>query len=319
MTSSVAASIHEIAPDTYRINIPLPDAMPGGFSFNQYLVLDEKPLLFHTGPKKLFPLIRAQIETVMPLARLRYVAFSHFEADECGSLPEFLAAAPEARPVCSDIAAMVSVSDFVDVPPIGMRDGEELELGRHTVVWQSAPHLPHGWECGFLFDKTTRLLFSGDLFTQPGHRRAPDRRRRHPRAERSVPAADGLLRACAGHRQAHRQARGAGTRVPRVHARQRVARQRRRAAAGPRQGAGRLGLRPTPPRSVRRQRNRKIASCGGRVVAAMLCRCSRPPPTTRAPSTDVATRTLVTHCRATARHRATTASRARTSPGASRR
>jgi flavorubredoxin len=142
--------------------------LPGGFSFNQYLVVDEMPLLFHTGPKKLFPVIRAQIEKVMPLHKLRYVAFSHFEADECGGLPDFLAAAPEARPVCSDVAAMVSVSDFVDVPPIGMRDGQELSLGRHTVVWQSTPHLPHGWECGFLFDATTRVLFSGDLFTQPG-------------------------------------------------------------------------------------------------------------------------------------------------------
>ena len=168
MTSSVAPSIHEVAPDTYRISIPLPDALPGGFSFNQYLVVDERPLLFHTGPKKLFPLIKERIETVMPLSKLRYVAFSHFEADECGSLPEFLAAAPQARPVCSDIAAIVSVSDVVDVPPIGMRDGEELKLGRHTLVWQSAPHLPHGWECGFLFDTTTRMLFSGDLFTQPG-------------------------------------------------------------------------------------------------------------------------------------------------------
>ena len=125
MTHDTAPSIRAIAPDTYRINIPLPDALPGGFSFNQYLLVDDKPLLFHTGPKKLFPLIREQIETVMPLSKLRYVAFSHFEADECGSLPEFLAAAPEARPVCSDVAAMVSVADFVDVAPIGMRDGEE--------------------------------------------------------------------------------------------------------------------------------------------------------------------------------------------------
>ena len=168
MTSAVNASIDTVAPNTYRINVPLPDALPGGFSFNQYLVVDEMPLLFHTGPKKLFPFIRAQIEKVMPLDKLRYVAFSHFEADECGGLPDFLAAAPEARPVCSEVAAMVSVSDFVDVPPIGMRDGQELRLGRHTVVWQSTPHLPHGWECGFLFDATTRVLFSGDLFTQPG-------------------------------------------------------------------------------------------------------------------------------------------------------
>ncbi|MFO1305028.1 MAG: FprA family A-type flavoprotein [Burkholderiales bacterium] len=166
--TSPSPSIDLIAPDTYRINIPLPDAMPGGFSFNQYLVVDDAPLLFHTGPRKLFPQVRAQIEKVMPLSRLRYVAFSHVESDECGALPLFLEAAPDARPVCSDIAAMVSVSDLVDVAPLGLRDGEELTIGRHTVVWQSTPHLPHGWECGFLFDATSRVLFSGDLFTQGG-------------------------------------------------------------------------------------------------------------------------------------------------------
>jgi flavorubredoxin len=168
MTTTPDASIDEIAPDTFRVNVKLPDALPGGFSFNQYLVVDESPLLFHTGPKKLFPVIAAEIEKVMPVSKLRYIAFSHVESDECGSLPEFLKAAPEARPVCSDIAAMVSISDLVDVPPIGLRDGEKLSLGRHEVVWQSTPHLPHGWECGFLFDATSRTLFSGDLFTQPG-------------------------------------------------------------------------------------------------------------------------------------------------------
>ena len=167
-SSSAVASIAEIAPDTYRLSVALPDAMPGGFSFNQYLVVDELPLLFHTGPKKLFPLIREQIETVLPLSRLRYIAFSHVESDECGSLPEFLAAAPESRPVCSDVAAMVSISDLVDVEPLGMVDGQMLNLGRHQLMWQSTPHLPHGWECGYFFDTTTRTLFSGDLFTQPG-------------------------------------------------------------------------------------------------------------------------------------------------------
>ena len=168
MTSTPAASIDEIAQDTFRVNVKLPDALPGGFSFNQYLVVDEMPLLFHTGPKKLFPVIAAQIEKVLPVSKLRYIAFSHVESDECGSLPEFLRAAPQARPVCSDIAAMVSISDLVDVEPLGMRDGEALRLGRHEVRWQSTPHLPHGWECGFLFDATSRTLFCGDLFTQPG-------------------------------------------------------------------------------------------------------------------------------------------------------
>jgi flavorubredoxin len=168
MTASPVASIDAIAPDTYRVHVALSDMLGGGFSFNQYLIVDERPLLFHTGPKKLFPLIREQIEKVLPLAKLRYVAFAHVEADECGSLPEFLRAAPQARPVCSDIAALVSISDLVDVEPVGLVDGQALSLGRHELVWQSAPHLPHGWENGFLFDTTTRTLLCGDLFTQPG-------------------------------------------------------------------------------------------------------------------------------------------------------
>jgi flavorubredoxin len=161
-------TIEQIAADTYRINTAMPNMIPGGFSFNQYLLVDEKPLLFHTGPKKLFPLILEQIESVVPVAELHYIAFSHVEADECGSLAEFLAAAPDARPVCSNVAAMVSVADMVEVEPLGMADGQSLDLGKHQLIWQSTPHLPHGWECGYLFDTTTRLLFCGDLFTQPG-------------------------------------------------------------------------------------------------------------------------------------------------------
>ena len=167
MTNAIA-SIDKIAEDTYRINTGMPDMIPGGFSFNQYLVVDEMPLLFHTGPNKLFPLIREQIETVIPLSSLRYIAFSHVESDECGSLSEFLAASPEARPVCSQVAAMVSVADMVDVQPLAMADGQELSLGRHRLLWQSTPHLPHGWDCGYFFDTTTKTLFCGDLFTQPG-------------------------------------------------------------------------------------------------------------------------------------------------------
>ncbi|HTP97848.1 MAG TPA: FprA family A-type flavoprotein [Casimicrobiaceae bacterium] len=168
MTASPGASIDEIAPDIYRVNVALPDALPGGFSFNQYLVSDERPLLFHTGPRKLFPLIREQIEKVIPVSTLRYIAFSHVEADECGSLGDFLRAAPGARPVCSEIGAMVSVSDLVDAEPVGMADAQALDLGRHRLTWQAAPHVPHGWDCGFMFDTTTRTLFCGDLFTQPG-------------------------------------------------------------------------------------------------------------------------------------------------------
>lgn len=131
-------------------------------------MVDEKPLLFHTGPKKLFGFVCEQIEKALPVSQLRYIAFSHFEADQCGSLANFLALAHEAQPVCSHVAALVSVSDTVDVEPLGLRDGDVLGLGKHKLVWQSTPHLPHGWECGYFFDETTRTLFCGDLFTQPG-------------------------------------------------------------------------------------------------------------------------------------------------------
>lgn len=159
--------IDEIAPSIYRINTPL--AIPGGeFSFNQYLVLADEPLLFHTGPKKLFPLVSEAIARVMPVERLRYIGLSHFEADECGAMNEFLAAAPRAEPVCSAVAKMVSVDDTSLRAARGLADGDVLDLGSHRVRWLDAPHVPHGWECGFLMETTTATLLCGDLFTQPG-------------------------------------------------------------------------------------------------------------------------------------------------------
>lgn len=162
-------NVHEIADGIYRINTPVPPGdIPGGFSFNQYLVVDDEPLLFHTGPRRLFPLVSEAIAAVMPLARLRYVALSHVEADECGALNQFLAAAPEAVPLCGQVAAMVSIGDLADRPPKGLVDGEVLPIGKHRLRWLDAPHLPHGWECGYLAETTTATLFCGDLFTQPG-------------------------------------------------------------------------------------------------------------------------------------------------------
>jgi flavorubredoxin len=162
-------TVDEIADGIFRISTPVPPSVvPGGFSFNQYLVLDDAPLLFHTGPRRLFPLTQAAVAHVMPVERLRYIAFSHFEADECGALNAFLAAAPEAEPLCGQIAAMVSVGDFADRPPRAIADGEALSLGAHSVRWFDTPHLPHAWECGFLMESRTRTLLCGDLFTQGG-------------------------------------------------------------------------------------------------------------------------------------------------------
>jgi len=165
-------NVHEIAPDVYRINTPVVDAV-GSFSFNQYLLVDEAPLLFHTGPRRLFPLVHEAVATVLPPERLRYIGFSHFEADECGSLNQWLAAAPDAVPVCGRIAAMVSVADYADRTPRALADGERLSLGRFVLRWFDTPHLPHAWECGHLFEETDRTLFCGDLFTQGGAGEVP--------------------------------------------------------------------------------------------------------------------------------------------------
>lgn len=162
-------NVHEIAERIYRINTPV--ALPGdeaGFSFNQYLIDDDEPLLFHTGLRQLFPLVLEAVASVMPVARLRHVAFSHVEADECGSLNQWLAAAPQAAPLCGTIAAMVSIGDLADRPPRALADGEVVPLGRHRVRWFDAPHVPHGWECGFLMEEHSGTLLCGDLFTQPG-------------------------------------------------------------------------------------------------------------------------------------------------------
>ena len=160
-------SIDEIADGVHRISTPV-SVVPGGFTFNQYLIVDEEPLLFHTGLRRMFPLVREAIAAVTPVERLRYVAFSHYEADECGALNEFLAIAPNAVPLCGRIAALVSVADIADRAPRALEDGEELSLGRHRVRWFATPHLPHAWECGFLAEETTRTLLCGDLFTQGG-------------------------------------------------------------------------------------------------------------------------------------------------------
>jgi flavorubredoxin len=170
MNSNNDTTINEIANGIFRISTPVPpEAIPGGFSFNQYLVVDEAPLLYHSGTNNMFPKVRDAIATVIPVESLRYIGFSHFEADECGSLNKFLEVAPNAEPLCSQIAKMVSVDDFASRPAHALSDGEELSLGEHKIKWIDTPHLPHGWECGHLFESTTKTLFCGDLFTQGGH------------------------------------------------------------------------------------------------------------------------------------------------------
>lgn len=164
--SRSSTTIAEISDQVYRIHTPVD--LAAGFSFNQYLILDDEPLLFHTGLRNMFPLVREAVSKVVDPKRLRYIAFSHVEADECGALNEWLATAPQASPVCGHIAAMTSITDLADRPPVALGDGDTLTLGRHTVKWLETPHLPHGWDAGYLMEIHTGTLLCGDLFTQGG-------------------------------------------------------------------------------------------------------------------------------------------------------
>jgi flavorubredoxin len=162
-------NIEEIADGIYRISTPVPPSViPGGFTFNQYLIVDESPLLFHSGLRKMFALVSEAVASVIPIERLKYVGLSHVEADECGSINEWLAAAPQAVPLCGRVASSVSMEDLADRMPREIADGEVLSLSSHQVRWFDTPHLPHAWECGFLFEERTRTFMCGDLFSQPG-------------------------------------------------------------------------------------------------------------------------------------------------------
>ena len=158
-------SVTEIAPDCYRISTYIPEI---DLQFNQFVIDDDEPLLFHTGMRSLFPAVREGVASVIDPAKLRWISFSHFEADECGSLNEWLQIAPNAQPVCSMVGAMVSINDFALRPAKGMVDGETFETGRHRYRFVQTPHVPHCWEAGLLYEETKGTLLCSDLFHQGG-------------------------------------------------------------------------------------------------------------------------------------------------------
>ncbi len=166
--------IDEVAAGIYRINTPLrTDAIPGGFNLSQYLIVDDEPMIFHTGWRRWFPFVSEAVSKVIPLESIRHIGYSHFEGDESGAMNEFLAVAPRAVPFASHVGVMTSLNDHADRPAKGLADGEEFSTGKKTWVWIDTPHVPHGWDCGVLFDKSTGTLMCGDLFTQPGAETPP--------------------------------------------------------------------------------------------------------------------------------------------------
>jgi flavorubredoxin len=166
--------IDEIAAGIFRLSTYVPDiAPPAGFTFNQFLVMGDQPLMFHTGLRKMFALNRDAVGRIIAPERLRWIAFGHFEADECGAMNEWLAAAPRAVPAHGQTGCMVSLNDFADRTPRVLGDGEVIELGGgKRVRFIDTPHTPHGWDAGVLFEESTRTLMCGDLFTQLGNARA---------------------------------------------------------------------------------------------------------------------------------------------------
>jgi flavorubredoxin len=161
-------TVDEVADDIYRISTWIPDVSPEGFTFNQFLVRGDEPLLFHTGPRMLFPLVAEAVAAVLPVESLRWISFGHVEADECGSMNMWLTTAPQSQVAFGALGCDISLNDLCDRPPRALEEGEVIDLGGRRVRQISTPHVPHGWEAQVLFEETTQTLLCGDLFSQVG-------------------------------------------------------------------------------------------------------------------------------------------------------
>jgi flavorubredoxin len=155
----------EIAPDVYRISTYVPVA---NLQFNQFLVKDDEPFLYHTGMRGIFPVVLEAVTRIVKPKDIRWIGFSHFEVDECGALNEWLKVAPDAQTVCSQVGAVVNLNDFANRPPRGLAADEIFSTGKYRFRFRPTPHLPHGWDAGVFFEETQRTLFCSDLFHQNG-------------------------------------------------------------------------------------------------------------------------------------------------------
>ena len=164
--------VEEIAPDIYRLSTKVDEvAPPAGFTFNQFLINGDEPFLFHTGMRQLFPLVSEAVSRIIPITDLRWISFAHVEADECGAMNQFLAAAPNAQVVHGGLACMLSLNDMADRAPRPMGDDRATTCSTSAgtgMRFLPTPHVPHNWESGLWFDETTETLFAGDLFTHVG-------------------------------------------------------------------------------------------------------------------------------------------------------
>jgi flavorubredoxin len=169
METNMQTKIDEIADGIYRLSTFVPEvAPPAGFTFNQFLIAADEPLLFHTGPRGMFPLVAEAVGTILPVESVRWITFGHVEADECGSMNMWLTAAPQSQVAHGALGCMVSLDDMCDRPPRPLADGEVIDLGGKRVRHLDTPHVPHGWEARVLYEETTNTLLCGDLLSQVG-------------------------------------------------------------------------------------------------------------------------------------------------------
>jgi flavorubredoxin len=164
----MTTKVDEIAPDIYRLCTFVPEIGPSGFTFNQFLIDDDEPLLFHTGHRSMFVSVQDAIERILPVNRLRWITFGHVESDECGAMNELLAVAPHAKVAHGGLGCLVSLNEMAERTPRPLADGETIELGTKRVRHIDTPHVPHGWEARVLYEETTGTLLCGDLFTHLG-------------------------------------------------------------------------------------------------------------------------------------------------------
>lgn len=157
--------INEIAPDLYRISIFAPQF---NIQFNHFLIKDDEPLLYHAGLQGMFPLLQEAVKTLIEPSKIRWVGFSHYEVDECGSLNNWLQVAPDAQAVCSEVGAIINMSDFAIRPSKPLKHNETFSTGKYSYRFIRTPHLPHGWDAGVMFEETNKTLLCSDLFHQNG-------------------------------------------------------------------------------------------------------------------------------------------------------
>jgi flavorubredoxin len=168
--AAMQTQVAQIADGIYRLSTFVPEiAPPAGFTFNQFLIMADEPLLFHCGPRGMFPIVSAALSSVLSVERLRWISFGHVESDECGAMNLWLAAAPGAQVLFNPLGCMVSINDLADRPPRPITDDEVLDLGGKRVRIIATPHVPHGWEAQVLYEEMTGTLFCGDLFTHLGN------------------------------------------------------------------------------------------------------------------------------------------------------